>query len=184
VIPVNAKDFATEIKSEKAGVAPVEEVVKEQAVAAEEPEPVETPTAATEPEPVVEAEPTEEPELTEVVEHVGGASNNNSELHSGFWHSILELLKSDASVHATLSDSSKVRAELKDNILFVRAGNPFTIAQVESKMISDPLKAAAGKVLGRDVVLRVEIAEFVADESKRDNLDRLMSNFSDVIKVE
>jgi len=91
----------------------------------------------------------------------------------GFWQDILELLKSDVPVYALLSDSANVQAELRDNMLIVRAASPFTVNTIESKMFSVPLKEAAGKAIGREVIIRVETGGGAGNESKRERLERL-----------
>jgi len=91
----------------------------------------------------------------------------------GVWADILELLKSDVPVHAFLSDSSRVRAEIKDGILEVCAGDQFTVNMIESGAFSEPLKTAAGKVVGREVIIRVKAGESKEDIIKNDKLDKL-----------
>jgi len=100
----------------------------------------------------------------------------------GFWSDILELLKSDISIYTQLSDSSKVQAELQNNVLVLRTNNPFTAIQIESKMFSDPVKEAAGKVLGREVLIRVEQGGNDNIEDKREKLERLSA--FDIIQFE
>ena len=93
--------------------------------------------------------------------------------HAGdFWQDILEHLKDDIPIHALLGDKSQVQAELQDNTLIVRAGSPFTVSTIESDMFSVPLKKAAYKALGRDVVIRVEINTAV-EEARLEKLERL-----------
>jgi len=122
-----------------------------------------------------------------VLAFAGEIDTDNSELKpevpgGGFWADILVLLKDDVPVYALLSDSSSVQAELRDNLLIIKAGNPFTVSTIESKMFSDPLKEAALKVLGREVILRVETGGGTASEGKQDKLERL-STF-DIIEFE
>ena len=91
----------------------------------------------------------------------------------GFWSEILELIKDDIAVYAQLSDSTKVQAELQDSVLILRASNPFTAFQIESDMFSEPLKDAAKKVLGREIIIRVESGGGSEVKDKREKLDRL-----------
>ena len=73
-----------------------------------------------------------------------------------FWRDILDHIKSNASVYAVLNDSEKVRAELRDQVLYITAGDSFTSGSINSKRFSEPLREAAGKVFGREVIIRVE----------------------------
>ena len=102
--------------------------------------------------------------------------------NTSFWDEILSELKNEAAVYALLGDSTSVQAELKEGLLTIRATNPFTANTIESKMFSGPLKAAAGKVLGREVILRVEISDGNNDKSKREKLDSL--SMFDIIQFE
>ena len=97
--------------------------------------------------------------------------SNASEV--GFWHDILELLKDDVPIYMLLSDSAKIQAEQQNGALVIYTSNKFTAAQIESKMFSEPLKEAAGKVLGREVIIRVETGGGVSAEEKRGKLERL-----------
>ena len=90
-----------------------------------------------------------------------------------YWNSILERLKSDMSVYSPLSDSAKVQAELRDNVLIVRAGDIFTVGLIESKKFSDPLKEAARKVLGPDTLTRVELGGGHTVENRTKKIDDL-----------
>ena len=92
-----------------------------------------------------------------------------------FWSDILEILKSDIAVYAVLSNSSRVQAELRDNILILRTGEPSIASQIESKMFAEPLKKAASDVLGREVVIRAETdgKSNNISENKLDKLDQL-----------
>jgi len=89
-----------------------------------------------------------------------------------FWQEILELLQEEPPVYALLSDGAKIRAEQREGVLIIRTENKFTATQIESKRTSEPLKEAAGKVLGREIVVRVETGGDVGD-TKRDKLDSL-----------
>jgi len=94
-----------------------------------------------------------------------------------FWQDILEQLKGDVSVHALLSDSSEISVELQANVLLIRTKTPFSMAQIESKMFSDPLRTAAAKVLGHEVILRTALPEGGIEESKHDKLEKLINTF-------
>ena len=90
-----------------------------------------------------------------------------------FWRDILELLKSDVSVYAPLSDSTKVKAELRGSILVIHAEDIFTVGSIESGLLSEPLKNAACKALGRDIVIRVETAGSDGEVRSADKLGSL-----------
>jgi len=92
---------------------------------------------------------------------------------SGFWEDILEQLRNNIPVHALLSDGANVQAELLGSTLIIRAGNLFTISTIESDMFSEPLKEAASKVLGREIIIRVEAGSGGTDETKREKLESL-----------
>jgi len=98
----------------------------------------------------------------------------------GFWLEILDLLRSDPSVHALLSDSSTVQARQNEGIIIVNVTDSFTASLIESEF-SGPLKDAAGKVLGRDVVIRVETGGGY-EKSNRSKLESL--NAFDIVKFE
>ena len=91
----------------------------------------------------------------------------------GFWHEVLELLKDNVPVYALISDSAKVQAQHQNGALIIRAGNPYTLAQIGSKMFSEPIKEAAAKVLGREVIIRTEAVEGADGISKREKLESL-----------
>jgi len=92
-----------------------------------------------------------------------------------FWVDTLELLRFEPSVYALLSDSSKVQAELNDNILIITVADSFTANSLETELV----KEAATKALDRDIVVRVEVGEIKADENKRSKLDSLSAFVSD-----
>ena len=87
------------------------------------------------------------------------------------WPDILDLLKSDPSVYALLSDSYKVQALLSEDTLNIYVTDLFTANMIESGF-SGPLKEAAGKVLGRDMIVRVEITDS-SGEIKHSKLENL-----------
>jgi DNA polymerase-3 subunit gamma/tau len=99
------------------------------------------------------------------------------------WSSILENLTSDMSIHSLLSDSANIQAELRDNTLFIRACDQFTISLIESKKFMDPLAEAAQQALGRRVLIHVELSEGSSSEVKTDKLDELVGNFG-IVKYE
>ena len=100
----------------------------------------------------------------------------------GFWHDILDLLKDAPMIYAVLSNDARIQAELQEGVLLIRAADGFTVKQIESKMFSEPLSKAAGKVLGREVVIRAEIGGGSAAEDTSGKLDRL-SDFG-IVKFE
>jgi len=91
----------------------------------------------------------------------------------GVWHDILAQLEDDAPIYMLLSDSTKIQADVHDGVLNINASNPFTVGQIESKMFSEPLREAANKVLGREVIIRVGTRNGSNEESKREKLDSL-----------
>ena len=92
----------------------------------------------------------------------------------GFWHDILELLKDDVPIYMLLSDSANIQAQQQDGTIIIHTGNAFTAEQVKSKMFSAPLKEAAEKVLGREIIIRVEAAGAGGDTpDKREKLEGL-----------
>ncbi|MCL1897181.1 MAG: DNA polymerase III subunit gamma/tau, partial [Clostridiales bacterium] len=101
---------------------------------------------------------------------------------SGFWHDILEQLKDDASIYMLLSDESKFQTERQEGTLIIRASNAYFAGQIETKMFSDPLREAAGKVFGREVLIRVEVGGESGGEDKREKLERLSA--FDIIKFD
>ena len=91
----------------------------------------------------------------------------------GFWQDILNLLMDDPSVYAVLSDRSKVKVELQDNILKISADDAFTKTSIESGIIPEPLREAAGKVLGREIIIRVETIHAAEESTKVNKLNDL-----------
>ena len=92
---------------------------------------------------------------------------------SDFWNNILERLKSDMSIYSLLSDSTKVQAELRDNVIIIRAGDVFTVSLIDSKKFSDPLKEAARNVIGPDTLTRVELGGGHTEENRTKKIDDL-----------
>ena len=101
------------------------------------------------------------------------AQNSEINRDKGFWHSILELLRSDMSIYSLLSDSSRVQAELRDNNLVIRAGDSFTVSLIESKKFSDPLTDAARNILGGNTAILVEVGGGIADDNRLKKIDDL-----------
>ena len=99
-----------------------------------------------------------------------------------FWLNILELLKSDIPVYAALSNAGQIRAELLDDALVIRAVNPVTVVQLESKMFSVAIREAAEKALGREIVIRAELAESEGKAGQYEKLKQLSA--FDVFKIE
>ena len=152
---------------------PAESAVKP---AAESPaaQPSPEPPAVPEPAPIVEDSP---PIETPV------AVRSNAAQSSDHWRDILEFLKSDVPIYTLLGDDTKVQAEIEGGTLVIRAGNPFIVNTIESKTFSGPLREAARKTLGRDVVIRVESGGGADNvEDKRAKLDSLSA--FDIIKFE
>ena len=94
-----------------------------------------------------------------------------------FWTETLDLLKSEPSVHALLSDSSKIRAQQDGSALIITVADSFTANLVASEF-SELIKEAAAKVLGSTVLIRVEegsIKDIVPKEDKLSKLESLSS---------
>jgi len=121
------------------------------------------------------------PEPDDSEPHIADPKAEPEAKGGGFWADILDVLKGDVAVYALLGDSSNVQAELQGGVLIVRATSPFLVSTIESKMFSDPLREAARKVLGRELVIRVE-AGGGGGESKRERLERLSA--FDIVKFE
>ena len=102
--------------------------------------------------------------------------------YNDYWQSILEHLKSDDSIYSLLSDSSRVHTELQGNVLFIRAGDIFTIGLIESKKFSEPLLEIIRKVLGPDTMMRVEVGGDSTEERKTKKIDDL--DKFDIVKFE
>ena len=100
----------------------------------------------------------------------------------GFWQDILELLKSEFAVYAALNDSSKVQAELRDNVLMIRTSDGFIAGSIRNGTFTEPLKEAAYKALGREVAIRVESVNGEEAARKPDSLESL-SRFG-IVKFE
>ncbi|MCL2391569.1 MAG: DNA polymerase III subunit gamma/tau [Oscillospiraceae bacterium] len=154
----------------------------------EKPEEINAPEVNTEP--VAKAKPTDiadpetsaEPSTIDVSEEhteasIGTTTQTVSNAANDYWAKILDILKDEVAVYALLSDSSDITAELIDNALIIRAGNPFAVQQIESKMFFDLIKDAACNVLGREILLRVESFEGVVTQSKHDKLEKLVDTF-------
>jgi len=91
----------------------------------------------------------------------------------GFWDEILELLKGDAAIHALLNDSQKIHAELRESTLIISAGDIFTAGSIKSETNSKLLKDAAVKVLGHDIVLRVDTLDTPEETREKNKIDNL-----------
>ena len=130
--------------------------------------------------PLEDADPIAEVQTTAIEEDLAAESVQAAQEPESvdFWNNILNELKDDIAVHSLLSDSNEIDAKLQDSTLTVSAKNPFTVAQIESKLFSDALKEAAFKTLGRDIIIRTCAADDVIVESKRSKLEELANNFS------
>ena len=109
----------------------------------------------------------------ETTSDVGSAAGSDAENKQpeSFWSKVLELLRNDAAVYSLFSNSNKVTAEENDGVITIRTDNAFTINQINSKTYAEPLKEAAGKVLGRPVTLSVQSSS--GNSITGDKLDRL-----------
>ena len=100
----------------------------------------------------------------------------------GFWNDILELLKDDPMLYALISNHARIQAELQDGTLLIRAGDEFTVSQIESKMFAEPLKKAAFEVIGREVIIKAVTGGGSYAENTRDKLNDLSA--FDIVKFE
>ena len=94
-----------------------------------------------------------------------------SEQSDAFWQEVLELLRKDAAVYSLYSDSSRITAKESGGIITINTDDAFLINQINSKTYSEPLKEAAGKVLGRAVTVYVESSS--NNDTAGSRLDRL-----------
>ena len=81
-----------------------------------------------------------------------------------------------------LSDGAKVQAELRESVLHINAGDLFTVSLIESSKFADSIKDAAKAILGREIILRVEMGITPIANSKREKLESLSA--FDIIKFE
>ena len=114
-----------------------------------------------------------DPEPGEPLYHSPGPEPVQETTQRGFWQDILDILKSDPPVHALLGDSTKIQAELQDSILIISAGDMFTAGSIESGMLSAPLRDAAEKVLGHEVIVRVDIKSAAGEPVRANKLEDL-----------
>ena len=91
-----------------------------------------------------------------------------------FWAAILKQLENEPSLYAVVNSEDRVWAELNEGIIIVRADNQFTVNQLQMDMFLNPLKEAALKALGREVIIRIELGIRDSNkETKKDKLDFL-----------
>jgi hypothetical protein len=100
---------------------------------------------------------------------------------AGSWSETLRLLESEPSLYAVVCDRSKVSAEIQGDILFVRVGDIFTSNALNDDSNNALITAAAGKALGREVAVRVEVAENGVHE---DQVSFEELGAFDVVKIE
>jgi hypothetical protein len=74
-----------------------------------------------------------------------------------FWAGILRLLENEPALHAVVGDRTQVSAEMRDDILFVRAKDLFSSNTLNKDGNKKLLKDAAREALGREVAVRVEM---------------------------
>ena len=113
------------------------------------------------------------PEIEAEVESVNPVvEDTNTVISDDFWSEITALLRREPAVYALLSDSAKVKAKLQDGILIINVTDFFTASSIEA--VIPLIKDAAVNVLGRDVIVRVEIVDEVEeDEDSSDGIDSL-----------
>jgi len=93
-----------------------------------------------------------------------------------FWAGILSHLKKEPSVHVLLSNSSKVQARLEEGSLVISVTDVFSENQIKHSF-NELIKDAAKSVLGRDVIISVEVLDsIVNNEDKNDESDKF-NNF-------
>lgn len=119
-----------------------------------------------------------EDEATADADIVGSVQFAQEPPNDDFWVAILNELKDDIAVYSLLSDHSEISADLQESTLTVSARNPFTVAQIESKLFSDALKDAASKALGREIIIHTRTISDIIVESKHDKLEKLANDFS------
>jgi hypothetical protein len=98
-----------------------------------------------------------------------------------FWSHMLELLKSEPSLYALLSDSSRVQAQKNENAVVINVTDEFTASLISADFL-ELLKEAAKKIFEHDVMIRVEVVDSTdSNTSQREKLDNLsafvMNNF-------
>ena len=121
---------------------------------------------------------TEEPSPCPTVEKAEEPSPCFSD-EDGFWGKMLEVLKSERSLHVLLDDSSKVQARLQDKSLYVDVADAFVATLIRSEFL-DLIKDAAKKILGRDVFVVVEeVDNVVSKDDKNAKLENLSAFVSD-----
>ena len=129
-----------------------------------DPAPIEDPEEATEEAPKEDTEETPEESVD-----TGIASQESG----CFWTDTLKNLESDPSVHALLNDRTIVQAEQNDNILTIFITDAFIAGSIENESTTTLIKEAAKKVLGFDIILRIEVGSIDANESKHSKLESL-----------
>ena len=127
------------------------------------------PSADTAPLPASEDEPESDIEINADPEPSADAAPAPS---GDFWPDILSHLEDEPSVHALLSDSSKVQVKLDGGVLIINMADTFNAGMIESVFMAQ-LTEAAEKALGRKISVRVEAGLSNAEEDKRSKLESL-----------
>jgi len=89
-----------------------------------------------------------------------------------FWTEILEHLNNEPSVHVLLSDRSKVKAQLDSGSIVITVADAFTAELIKTEF-SELIKDAAFNVLGRSIVIHIEVGNIDQEEGQRSKLDSL-----------
>ncbi|MBQ8025992.1 MAG: hypothetical protein IJ259_06215, partial [Oscillospiraceae bacterium] len=72
------------------------------------------------------------------------------------WSAVLEACRNDMDIgtYAFLSDSAQCAAVVEGNSIAIHAKNPFAMDMIDSPDVLRQVREAAGKVLGRQVLVR------------------------------
>jgi len=108
------------------------------------------------------------PDVADDPDTIGETNAGNND----FWSVILKNLSNEPSVHALLSDSSKVKAQSDGGSLIITVADFFTADIVKSEFL-ELLKETASKVLGREIIIHVEVGNITTDEGQRSKLESL-----------
>jgi len=94
---------------------------------------------------------------------------------------IFGLLKKEASLQALLGDNAEIVEDAGGGALTLMVGDSFSANMIKAEF-TDIIKEAAKKVLGRDVVINVDVKEVSSDDSKRSKLESLIA--FDIVQFE
>jgi len=97
---------------------------------------------------------------------------SSDDLYENKFSDILEILKKEPSLQALLGDKAKIHNEGDGNRITLTVGDSFSADLIKSEFF-EVIKDAAGKVLGHDVIINVEVSENDPGENKRSKLESL-----------